>query len=100
MLKHLLVFKLKDSALGKTRAQNAVELKKRIEALKSVISQVINIEAGVNAVNTPRSYDLALYSEFRDEADLEIYRVHPAHVKLVEFIEQVCENRISVDYKV
>jgi hypothetical protein len=43
---------------------------------------------------------VALYSEFDNEKDLEIYQKHPEHLKVAEFIAKVRERRAVVDYHV
>ena len=40
MIKHIVIWKLKDMAAGKTKAENAVLLKERLESLKDKIQEV------------------------------------------------------------
>jgi len=55
MLKHILLFKLKENAGGRTKKENARELKKRIEALKDLIPCIISIETGINTGGSPNA---------------------------------------------
>ncbi len=100
MIKHIVLWKLKDSAEGATREQNAAIMKRELTALKSTIPQIKKIEVGTHLFPSDAAYDIALYSEFANEQDLEAYQKHPAHVKIAEFVNKVRESRAVVDYKV
>ena len=98
MLRHILVFKMKETANGKTGKENGLELKRMIEALKS-IPQVKKIDIGFNLRKGPTDYDLGMYSEFDSQEALNIYRDHPDHVKVGEFIKLTVEDRKVVDWE-
>ena len=98
MLKHIVMWKLKEFAEGKSKMENAKEIKSRLENLKGKINEIDVIEVGININNSVQSYDVVLYSEFKDEDDLERYQKHPEHVKVGEFIGKVREDRVVADY--
>ena len=100
MVKHLILWKLKDSAEGRSKAENATMIKEMLERLNGVIPQVVGLEVGVNFNNSDAAYDLALCSVFKNEADLAIYQSHPEHIKVSEFTKKVVDSRIIVDYTV
>jgi len=100
MIKHLVMWKLKDVVEGADKQQNALKMKTILEALKSKIAQIKHIEVGSNIIVSDAHYDVALYSEFENETDLEIYQKHPEHVKLAVVINKMTEQRVVVDYKV
>ena len=58
-----------------------------MEDLKTKIPEVVHLEAGLNFSTRETAYDIVLISDFRSVEDLEIYRVHPEHAKLMEFIK-------------
>ena len=99
MLKHIVVFKLKDQAEGATREQNARKMIGMLHALPKVIPQITHLEAGTNVIPSDAAYDVAIYSEFKDEQDLKTYAQHPEHLKVVEFVKKVVESRVLVDYR-
>ena len=99
MLKHIVLFKLKPSAEGAGMEENAKRIKRDLEALTAVIPQIRKLEVGINCVPGDAAYDLAIYSEFANEADLGIYAKHPEHVKVAEFVGKVRESRVVVDYE-
>lgn len=100
MLKHIVLFKLKESAEGAPREQNARRMVEMLHGLRSVIPQIRHLEAGVNAIPADAAYDVAIYSEFADEKDLSLYMKHPEHQKVVDFVKKVVESRVVVDYNV
>ena len=100
MLKHIVLFKLKDHAEGATREENAKKIKSRLEALRATIPQLRSLEVGINTVPSDGAYDVALIAEFSDEKDLAIYAKHPEHVRVAEFVGKVREGRAVVDYKI
>ena len=98
MLKHIVMWKLKEVAECGDRIQNARKMKHELEALKNKIPQIKHIEVGVNSIPSEGSYDVVLYSEFESEQDLATYQKHPEHLKVAAFITTVRERRAVVDY--
>lgn len=99
MIKHVVMWKLKDFAEGADKARNAKRLKIELEALKALIPQVWHIEVGINCIDSDAAYDVLLYAVFKNEKDLDIYQNHPDHRAVAAFIGKVRENRVVVDYK-
>ncbi len=99
MIKHIVLWKLKNSAEGAGKDENAKKMKTALEALKAKIPQVRRIEAGINMIPSDAAYDVALYSEFASEKDLDAYQKHPEHLKVADFIGKIRESRVVVDYK-
>jgi len=100
MLKHIVLFKLKDSAAGAGKDQNARKLKAELEALAGKIPQIRKMEVGINTVSSEAAYDVAIYSEFSDKGDLEMYQKHPEHLKVVDLVKTVAAGRAVVDYMI
>lgn len=98
MIKHIVMWKLKDFAEGCDRKQNAEKIKAMLEALKGKIEQISYMEVGINLKDSDMAYDAVLVSEFESEQKLEEYKNHPEHVKVSEFVAKVRENRAVVDY--
>jgi hypothetical protein len=100
MIKHIVLWTFKDSALGKTKWDNLKETKVLLEGLKDKIKEVKHLEVGINFNPAPHAYDLALYSGFSSKEDLLAYTNHPEHQKVVEHLGKVRDQRIVVDYEV
>jgi len=99
MLRHIVLWKLKDQAEGAGRAQNIQRMRAMLEALPGVISEIKGFEVGQNAPSDETSYDLALYSTFASRQALQAYIEHPEHQKVVSFVRAVTAQRALVDYE-
>lgn len=98
MLKHIVMWKLKETAEGKNKLENALVMKEMLESLPGRISEIGSLEVGININPTDAAYDVVLYSEFRDEVALSAYQEHPEHVKVADFVAKIREERAVVDY--
>lgn len=100
MIKHIVMWKIKDFAEGNDKRTNMAIAKERLMALKGTIEVLEHIEIGINVTNDASACDMVLYSEFRSLEDLEAYQKHPAHLKVAEFVGKIRESRAVVDYEV
>jgi hypothetical protein len=99
MVKHIVFWRLKDSANGMTKAENARAIKEKLEALQGKIPGLLRIEVGIDFLHSPESSDVVLYSEFVDRAALDVYAAHPEHKAVMPFIGAAREERRVVDYE-
>ena len=100
MVKHIVFWKLQESAGGNAKEVNAQKIKEGLEALNGKISGLIRLEVGVDISGTDASGDLALYSEFEDRDALAAYSKHPEHLRVQKFVSSVRKGRMVVDYEV
>ncbi len=100
MIKHIVMWKLKDEAEGKTKAENAAILKERLEALPSKIAELNTAELGINFIEGDNEAvcDIVLTTTCNTKEDLKVYAAHPEHQKVVEYILKVTSERRVVDY--
>jgi rhodanese-related sulfurtransferase len=99
MIKHVVMWKLKEFAEGADRAGNAQKLKTKLLALTGTIPQIVHLEVGINMMASDATYDVVLVSAFKNEQDLDIYQNHPDHRAVADFVGKIRENRVVVDYK-
>jgi hypothetical protein len=99
MIKHIVLWKLKDFAEGVDKQTNIRRMKKLLESLPAKIDVIKAFEVGVNVIPSEAAWDVSLYSEFATKEDLEIYQKHPEHLKVGEFIGKIREMRALVDYE-
>lgn len=100
MIKHIVLWKLKDEAEGRSKIENAHLMKTKLEALPLLISELNAVEVGINMFDNKEASisDLVLIAECDNEENLRKYALHPEHKNVVEFIVKVtCERRV-VDY--
>jgi len=99
MVKHIVMWKLKDFAEGKSKDENIAYIKAELEGLALVIPQINFLEVGKNML-PDAEHDAVLYSEFESPEDLEVYQNHPAHKKIAGYIAKIRDGRVSGDYMV
>jgi len=99
MVKHIIMWKLKKHSDLTHKIAAAMEIKKSLERLTSLIIQIRKLEVGMNFSTSDRAYDIVLYTEFDSKKDLEHYSTHPEHVKIKDFIDSIVEDRVIVDYE-
>ncbi|MBI2851251.1 MAG: Dabb family protein [Chloroflexi bacterium] len=99
MLKHVVMWKLKDFAESGSKQDNARKMKSELEGLKHKIKEIKSIEVGINVNDSADSYDAVLYCEFDTRDDLSTYLNHPAHIKAADFVGKVRLERKVVDYE-
>ena len=99
MIKHIVFWRLKDSAHGHNKPTNARLIQAKIEALRGQIPGLLHIELGINVVMTDSSSDIVLYSEFTSLEALKGYQVHPLHQAIVPFVAEAQLERRVVDFE-
>jgi quinol monooxygenase YgiN len=100
MIKHIVMWKLKDHAEGNDKQTNAALVKEMLDALDNLVPGMMKLEVGIDLEQGVKEYDVVLYSEFEDEAALRAYQAHPDHKAVFPFIGAVRESRAAVDYVV
>lgn len=99
MVKHIVMWKLKDEAHGNNKATNALLIKEKLEGLKGKIDGLIDIEVGIDFLANG-NYDVVLYSELASPDALDTYQNHPLHQALLPFVKEAVTDRKAVDYEV
>ena len=100
MIKHVVSWKIKETAEGKTKAENIEIMKQMLLALKDKMPIIKHLEVGVNSPKADASnWDVVLITDLASIADLQAYQVHPEHVKVGEFVAKVRECRACIDYE-
>jgi hypothetical protein len=101
MFVHIVFWRLHEQgANGQSKQENALELKRRFEALVGVVPGLTRCEVGIDMSRSGDSSDVALYSEFESKAALDAYQPHPAHSEIVDFLKGVRSERRVVDYEI
>ena len=100
MLKHVVMWRFKEGAEGKTRKEHAEWMKAHLEQLTKVIPEICSLEVGVNEREGEMAYDAVLISVFKDADALKAYKEHPEHKKVSAYCKSVRESRTVVDYEI
>lgn len=103
MIRHVVMWKLKDEAEGADKEKNAEKMKLILEGLKVNIDEIKSVEVGINITDEDEeagsAFDVVLISDFESELDYTMYTRNAHHKKAIEFINSVIEERHFVDYK-
>lgn len=99
MIRHIVLFRLAadDDAQRRDDAHGIAE---RLEALETQIPGIQSIRVDRDLGLVDGHWDVALVSEYDDNAALEAYQVHPAHKEAAAWIGTVVTDRAVVDYSV
>ena len=98
MVKHIVLFKLKETLSQEEKLKVMNDFKAAIEALPAKIGFIRHIFVGLNA-NSAEKWDICLDSEFDTLADVNAYAVHPDHVAAAGLLKEVKADRACVDYE-
>ena len=98
MIKHIVMWKLKEEAEGHSKEENAKLIKNMLEGIKDKIKEIVKIEVGIDFNKSEQAYDIVLYSEFNCKEDLDSYQINPKHVEVASYVKKVTNSRIVADY--
>ncbi len=98
MVKHIVLFKLKDEVPAEEKRIVMTKFKEAIEALPAKIPVIRKIVVGLN-INPGETWNIALCSEFDSLEDMKFYTTHPDHVAAGKILAETKENRACVDYE-
>ncbi len=91
MYSHIVMFKLKDP-------DDIPQTVGTLRAMEGRIPQLRYIEVGVDDAPSPRSHDIVLITRFDSPEALSVYQTHPHHRQVLEFLSEVVESAVKVDY--
>lgn len=99
MYKHVVLWKLKEEADGMSKQQLAVEVKRRLDELPGIISEISDYEVAINIGDYGASFfDVSLIAAYPDEDAFKKYCVYPEHDAVVAYIQSVTVAEEIVDY--
>lgn len=100
MVKHVILWNLKDE-LGATEKESIKKgIKEGLEALKGKIPGLLEIKVNICPLASSNC-DVMLDSSFEDEASLKGYAVHPEHVAVADGkVRPYTKSRVCMDYEV
>ena len=98
MVKHIVMFKLKDTLSKDEKLDVMNRFKVAIEALPASISVIRKVFVGLN-INEAETWDICLESEFDSLDDVKFYAAHPDHVAAAGILKDAKLDRACVDYE-
>lgn len=101
MVKHIVMWKIKESQTYGTKEEVMQQMKEALEGLKGQIEGVVELEVGINFNPSEAAHDIILNSVFTSKEALAAYQVHPKHVAVGEnLVRKITTQRVVVDYEV
>lgn len=98
MVKHIVMWKFKEFAQGRTKEENLELVRSMLLKLPEKIDFIRSMEVRFNENPKEGMFDAVLISTFDSPADVERYRVHPEHKAVSSYVSLVREDRASVDF--
>ena len=98
MVKHIVMFKLKETLSAEEKLDVMNRFKAAIEALPAPIDVIRKVFVGLN-INGAETWDICLESEFDTLEDVKAYAVHPDHVAAAGILKDAKLDRACVDYE-
>jgi hypothetical protein len=87
MIKHVVMFKFSERADGKSKAENVDLAINMLKELPEKIREINEYEIGKSFIASERASDLVLISTFDSQKELDKYKIHHEHVKVVDFFK-------------
>lgn len=98
MIKHVILWQLKDELSDEKRAEVKQAAKERLEALVGQVPGLLYVKVTIDPMSSSNT-DIYLDSAVEDEAALAAYQNHPAHVAIKNEIFAVySKTRLCMDY--
>ncbi len=100
MVKHVILWTLKDEFSEDEKANIKAGIKEGLESLKGKIPGLVEIKVNINGLSSSNA-DLMLDSLFENEEALKGYAVHPEHVKVADGkVRPYTKLRSCLDYEI
>jgi len=99
MIKHIVLWRLNETAYGNNKRTNAHILKEKLLAMKGKVDGLLKIEVGFDFSKEKDSCDVVLYTEFENKEALYQYQNHQDHQEIKKWINDVRYERRVVDYE-
>jgi len=100
MIRHIVMFKLKDFGNEPDRENVCREVLNHLDELPLKIDLIRCYKAGMDIRKLNWSYDIVLEMNFDSMADLDAYTIHPAHKEFVAFNKDYSIAKTCVDFEV
>lgn len=99
MIKHVILWQLKDEIQGEQKEQVLKNAKKALEDLNGKIEGLVDIKLNIVPLESSNA-DMMLDSTFVSENALKGYQVHPDHVFAADnYIRPFTKARLCLDFE-
>ncbi len=100
MVKHIILWKLKDELGTEEKEKVLAGIKENLEGLYGKIPGLTDINIIIRPLASSNA-DVMMDSTFEDENALKLYQTHPEHVKVADtYVRPYTASRSCLDYEV
>ena len=100
MVKHVILWTLKDELSDEEKISVKKGIKEGLEGLKDKVPGIVDIKVNINGLDSSNA-DLMLDSTFESEDALKGYAVHPEHVAVADSkVRPYTKIRSCLDYEI
>ena len=100
MVKHIILWQLKDELSEEEKNNVMAGIKEGLEGLKGVVPGLKDIHVQIEKLESSNA-DVMLDSTLENEEALKGYAVHPAHVNVADTkVRPYTKSRVCIDYEV
>ena len=99
MVKHVILWQLKDELSAEEKATVKAEMKESLEGLAGKIPGLLDVKVYTEGLASSKNAEVMLDTTFTDEEALKAYAVHPEHVALGKVLSELRELRACIDYE-
>lgn len=99
MIKHIILWNLKDSLSEHEKQTIKLSMKENLEALKGKIPGLLEIKVITNPLPSSNA-EIMLYSTFESVESLDVYAVHKDHVHVANtYVRPFTASRKCIDFE-
>lgn len=99
MVKHIILWQLKDELSDSEKEAVKQEIKEGLEGLAGKVPGLVSIKVHTNGLSSSNA-DVMLDAVLEDEEALKGYAVHPAHVAVADAkVRPYTKTRVCLDYE-
>ena len=100
MVKHLILWQLKDELSAEEKSVIKTEMKAGLEALEGKIPGLLDVKVQIEGL-TSSNAEVMLDTTFTDEEALKVYATHPEHVAVADSkVRPFTKTRLCLDFEV
>lgn len=98
MVKHVILWKLKETLTNEEKEKVLADIKEHLEGLVGVVPGLRQMNIIIDKLESS-SADVMMDSAFESEVALQGYQTHPEHVKVADtYVRPFVELRMCMDY--
>ena len=100
MVKHIILWQLKDELFAEEKKVIKAEMKEALEGLVGKIPGLLEVKVQTEGLASSNA-EVMLDTSFTDEAALKVYATHPEHVAVADGkVRPFTKTRLCLDFEV